>query len=54
MGAAVGQDCALLEEVCGWINAKATIPVWAKMTPNVTDITQVNFFSLSFALLQMS
>ena len=25
--------------MCGWINAKATIPVWAKMTPNVTDIT---------------
>ena len=42
MGAAVGQDCALLEEVCGWINAKATIPVWAKMTPNITDITQVS------------
>lgn len=41
MGAAVGQDCALLEEVCGWINEKATVPVWAKMTPNVTDITQV-------------
>ncbi|XP_022137687.1 dihydropyrimidine dehydrogenase (NADP(+)), chloroplastic [Momordica charantia] len=40
MGAAVGQDCALLEEVCGWINAKATIPVWAKMTPNITDISQ--------------
>lgn len=40
MGAAVGQDCALLEEVCGWINAKATVPVWAKMTPNITDITQ--------------
>ncbi|KAL7114454.1 hypothetical protein ACP275_04G122200 [Erythranthe tilingii] len=40
MGAAIGQDCALLEEVCGWINAKATIPVWAKMTPNITDITQ--------------
>ncbi|KAG6404132.1 hypothetical protein SASPL_136372 [Salvia splendens] len=40
MGAAVGQDCVLLEEVCGWINAKATVPVWAKMTPNVTDITQ--------------
>lgn len=53
MGAAVGQDCALLEEVCGWINAKATIPVWAKMTPNITDITQVNFypcFMLSLAL----
>lgn len=40
MGAAVGQDCALLEEVCGWINNKASIPVWAKMTPNITDITQ--------------
>ena len=26
------------QEVCGWINAKATKPVWAKMTPNVTDI----------------
>ncbi|KAI3869670.1 hypothetical protein MKX03_011867 [Papaver bracteatum] len=40
MGAAVGQDCALVEEVCGWVNAKATVPVWAKMTPNITDITQ--------------
>lgn len=40
MGAAVGQDCGLLEEVCGWINEKATVPVWAKMTPNVTDITE--------------
>jgi dihydropyrimidine dehydrogenase (NADP+) len=40
MGAAVGQDCALLEEVCGWINAKATVPVWAKMTPNITDISE--------------
>lgn len=40
MGAAVGQDCALLEEICGWINEKATVPVWAKMTPNITDITQ--------------
>lgn len=41
MGAAVGQDCALLDEICGWINAKATVPVWAKMTPNITDITEV-------------
>jgi hypothetical protein len=37
---AMGQDCELLAEVTGWINAKATIPVWAKMTPNITDITQ--------------
>lgn len=46
MGAAVGQDCVLLEEVCGWINAKATVPVWAKMTPNITDITQVCLSSI--------
>jgi len=39
MGAAMGQDCDLLYEVCGWINNAANIPVWAKMTPNITDIT---------------
>ena len=50
MGAAVGQDCALLEEVCGWINAKATVPVWAKMTPNITDITQVRLLFSLFLL----
>lgn len=40
MGMAMGQDCELLSEVCGWINAAATKPVWAKMTPNITDITK--------------
>ncbi|KAL3684683.1 hypothetical protein R1sor_002705 [Riccia sorocarpa] len=40
MGMAMGQDCDLLGEVSGWINKKATVPVWAKMTPNITDITQ--------------
>ena len=52
MGAAVGQDCALLEEVCGWVNAKATVPVWAKMTPNITDIALVSLYVylLLFAL----
>jgi len=39
MGMAMGQDCELLSEVCGWINAAAKVPVWAKMTPNITDIT---------------
>lgn len=53
MGAAVGQDCVLLEEVCGWINAKATVPVWAKMTPNITDITQVSMRFLSILPLQI-
>ena len=39
MGMAMGQDPELLTQVCGWINAAATVPVWAKMTPNITDIT---------------
>lgn len=39
MGMAMGQDCELMHEVCGWIHEASTIPVWAKMTPNVTDIT---------------
>jgi len=39
MGAAMGQDCELLQHVCSWIHEDATKPVWAKMTPNITDIT---------------
>ena len=39
MGAAMGEDPEILTEVCGWAMEAATIPVWAKMTPNVTHIT---------------
>ena len=38
MGAAMGENPEILTEVCGWVNAVAKIPVWAKMTPNVTHI----------------
>lgn len=38
MGAAMGQDPEILEEVCGWVKAAATKPFWAKMTPNITHI----------------
>lgn len=38
MGAAMGEDPAILEEVCGWVMGATKIPVWAKMTPNVTHI----------------
>lgn len=38
MGAAMGQDPEILAEVCGWVNGAAKIPVWAKMTPNITHI----------------
>ena len=37
--ATVGQGRALLEEVSGWINEKAMMPIWAKMTPNIAGIT---------------
>jgi len=33
MGSAMGQDCALMEEVCGWVMSATKIPVWAKLTP---------------------
>lgn len=29
---------ATMLQVCGWVDAVATKPVWAKMTPNITDI----------------
>ncbi len=38
MGAAMGQDPEILEEVCGWVMGAAKVPVWAKMTPNITHI----------------
>lgn len=40
MGAAMGQDPEILREVCGWVNTVAKIPVWAKMTPNITHIEE--------------
>src|SRR5215204_4080649 len=38
MGAAMGENPEILEEVCGWVTAAVKKPVWAKMTPNVTHI----------------
>ena len=38
MGAAMGQDPDILEEVCGWVKSATNKPVWAKMTPNITHI----------------
>ena len=40
MGAAMGQDPDILEEVCGWVMGAAKRPVWAKMTPNITHIEE--------------
>ncbi|MCC6227676.1 MAG: NAD-dependent dihydropyrimidine dehydrogenase subunit PreA [Phycisphaerales bacterium] len=41
MGSAMGQSPELLREVCGWAREVARVPVWAKMTPNVTNIVDV-------------
>jgi dihydroorotate dehydrogenase subfamily 1 len=39
MGMAMGENPDIVSEVTGWVMEVAKIPVWAKMTPNVTDIT---------------
>ena len=39
MGAAMGGDPEIVREVVSWVVEVAKIPVWAKMTPNVGDIT---------------
>ena len=38
MGSAMGENPEIRSEVCGWVMAAAKVPVWAKMTPNITHI----------------
>ncbi len=38
MGSAMGENPEMVEEVCGWVAKVTKVPVWAKMTPNVTHI----------------
>jgi len=40
MGSAMGQDPEILEQVSGWVMSAAKVPVWAKMTPNITHIEE--------------
>jgi dihydropyrimidine dehydrogenase (NADP+)/dihydropyrimidine dehydrogenase (NAD+) subunit PreA len=40
MGSAMGEDPAILEEVCRWVMDGARVPVWVKLTPNVTRIEE--------------
>lgn len=39
MGMAMGNNPEIVEEVTRWVTSVAKVPVWAKMTPNITDIT---------------
>jgi dihydroorotate dehydrogenase subfamily 1 len=38
MGSAMGENPEILSQVCSWVMSAAKVPVWAKMTPNVTHI----------------
>jgi len=40
MGSAMGQDPEIVDEICRWVNRAAKVPVWAKMTPNITHIAE--------------
>ena len=39
MGQAMGQCPEIVSDVVSWCKEASTVPVWAKMTPNVTNIT---------------
>lgn len=39
MGSAMGEDPELVREVVGWVKEVARVPVWAKMTPNIGNVT---------------
>jgi dihydropyrimidine dehydrogenase (NADP+) len=39
MGMAMGEHPEIVKEVTGWVREATTLPIWAKMTPNITDIT---------------
>jgi len=40
MGSAVGQEPRVLQELVGWVRGATSLPVIAKLTPNVTDIVE--------------
>src|SRR5687768_15235343 len=40
MGSERGEHPDLTQEVTAWVKEVATIPVWAKMTPNITNIRE--------------
>ena len=40
MGSEMGEHPDLTEEVTGWVTEVTKIPVWAKMTPNITNIKE--------------
>uniref|UniRef100_A0A8C1MZL6 Dihydropyrimidine dehydrogenase [NADP(+)] n=1 Tax=Cyprinus carpio TaxID=7962 RepID=A0A8C1MZL6_CYPCA len=41
MGLACGQDPELVRNICRWVRKATTIPFFAKLTPNVTNIVDI-------------
>eukprot|EP00698_Gefionella_okellyi_P015562 TRINITY_DN4394_c0_g2_i1.p1 TRINITY_DN4394_c0_g2~~TRINITY_DN4394_c0_g2_i1.p1 ORF type:complete len:1025 (+),score=213.34 TRINITY_DN4394_c0_g2_i1:328-3402(+) len=41
MGLACGQNPDMVRDICSWVKAVATVPFFAKLTPNVTDIREI-------------
>lgn len=41
MGLACGQDTELVRNICRWVRQAVKIPFFAKLTPNVTNITDI-------------
>lgn len=41
MGLACGQNETMVEEITSWVKAKSSIPVFTKLTPNITDIRSI-------------
>lgn len=41
MGLACGQKPHMVKDICNWVAEVATVPFFAKMTPNVTDINDI-------------
>jgi len=39
MGQAMGQCPDVVRDVTAWVKEVSSVPIWAKMTPNITDIT---------------
>ncbi|MEL6803517.1 MAG: hypothetical protein AAFO91_07035 [Bacteroidota bacterium] len=41
MGLACGQDPELVFNICKWVRSASSVPFFAKLTPNVTDIAVI-------------
>lgn len=41
MGLACGQNPELVTNICEWVRSAVSIPFFAKLTPNVTDIVTI-------------